>query len=206
LKVHGCVLDAERVISKRRSEQIFNADSALKICRVEQLLQTTHLVTMSPADFFGVKHEHITKGCCRYRCIARHRCCSRTGIQKTRATGYALLGAFGISDHATFLDMLPGLALVPIGTGLAIPAMTTSILSSVARHQAGTALAVLNAARQVGGATGVAVFGAIVAHGTAASITGGVRSALQISAALLATSSAILFWSRAGTSPVETAV
>src|SRR5471032_2912099 len=113
-------------------------------------------------------------------------------------TGYALLGAFGISDHATFLDMLPGLALIPIGSGLAIPAMTTSILSSVERHQAGTASAVLNTARQVGGATGVAIFGAIVAGGGAA-VMGGVRNAMLISALLLLVAVAVAWWSRAGT-------
>jgi MFS transporter, DHA2 family, methylenomycin A resistance protein len=119
--------------------------------------------------------------------------------------GYALLGTFGISDHATFLDMLPGLALIPIGSGLAIPAMTTSILSSVERHQAGTASAVLNTARQVGGATGVAIFGAIVASGTGVGVMGGVRSAVAISAVLMLTSSAIVFWSRAGLVPMAQA-
>jgi MFS transporter, DHA2 family, methylenomycin A resistance protein len=39
--------------------------------------------------------------------------------------GYTLLGLFGISGHATFLDMLPSLALVPLGMGFAVPAMTT---------------------------------------------------------------------------------
>ncbi len=114
-------------------------------------------------------------------------------------SGYALLGIFGISDHATFLDMLPGLALVPIGMGFAVPAMTTSILSSVERHQAGTASAVLNTARQVGGAAGVAIFGAIAASGAGAAVIGGVRSALLISAALLLLAVAIASWSRAGT-------
>jgi hypothetical protein len=47
-----------------------------------------------------------------------------------------------------------------------VPALTTSILFSVERHLAGTASAVLNTACQVGGATGVAIFGAIVASGT----------------------------------------
>jgi DHA2 family methylenomycin A resistance protein-like MFS transporter len=77
------------------------------------------------------------------------------------AAGYALLGLFGVSNDATFLEMLPGLALIPGGMGLAVPAMTTSILSSVDRSQAGTASAVLNTARQVGGAMGVAIFGAM---------------------------------------------
>jgi DHA2 family methylenomycin A resistance protein-like MFS transporter len=115
------------------------------------------------------------------------------------SAGYAMLGVFGISYDATFLDMLPGLALIPIGMGFAIPAMTTSILSSVERHRAGTASAVLNAARQVGGATGVAMFGAIVAGGTGADVMSDVRNVMLISAALLLAAVAIAYWSRAGT-------
>jgi DHA2 family methylenomycin A resistance protein-like MFS transporter len=114
-------------------------------------------------------------------------------------SGYTLLGLFGISGHATFLDMLPGLALVPLGMGFAVPAMTTSILSGVERQQAGTASAVLNTARQVGGATGVAIFGAVVASGAGASVMSGVRGAMLMSAALLLVAVAIALWSRAGT-------
>ena len=77
------------------------------------------------------------------------------------AAGYALLGIFGTAHDSTFLEMLPGLVLIPAGMGLAVPAMTTSILSAVDRNQAGTASAVLNTARQVGGALGVAIFGAM---------------------------------------------
>lgn len=101
------------------------------------------------------------------------------------ATGYALLGTLGVSDHASFLEMLPGLVLIPAGMGLAVPAMTTSILGGVERHQAGIASAVLNTARQVGGAMGVAVFGALVAAGSSAQVLGGVRIAMAISATLL---------------------
>src|SRR5476651_867657 len=138
--------------------------------------------------------------------IAVGRLSARTGLRALMVgggligcSGYALLGIFGISDHATFLDMLPGLALVPMGMGFAVPAMTTSILSSVERHQAGTASAVLNTARQVGGATGVAIFGAIVAGGSGAAVMGGVRSAMLVSAALLLAAVAIAWWSGAGT-------
>lgn len=77
------------------------------------------------------------------------------------AAGYALLATFGVGNDASFLEMLPGLALIPAGMGLAVPAMTTAILSAVDRSQAGTASAVLNTARQIGGATGVAIFGAM---------------------------------------------
>jgi DHA2 family methylenomycin A resistance protein-like MFS transporter len=74
--------------------------------------------------------------------------------------GYGLLLRLG--GGATFIDMLPGFVLIPAGIGLAVPAMTTAILSSVDRARSGTASAVLNAARQVGGAIGVAAFGALV--------------------------------------------
>lgn len=100
-------------------------------------------------------------------------------------SGYALLGLFGISGSASFWAMLPGLALIPAGMGLAVPAMTTAILASVAKHQAGTASAVLNTARQVGGAMGVAVYGALVATPSAAAILAGIEAAMAISAALL---------------------
>jgi MFS transporter, DHA2 family, methylenomycin A resistance protein len=73
------------------------------------------------------------------------------------------------------------------------------ILSGVEPQQAGTASAVLNTARQVGGATGVAIFGAVVASGASASVMSGVRGAMLISAALLLVAVAIALWSRAGT-------
>lgn len=109
------------------------------------------------------------------------------------AAGYALLGIFGISEDAGFLAMLPGLALIPGGMGLAVPAMTTSILSAVDRSQAGTASAVLNTARQVGGALGVAVFGALIASGATATVLHGIGIALAISTALLL-AGAMLAW------------
>jgi len=57
---------------------------------------------------------------------------------------------------------------------------------------------VLNTARQVGGATGVAIFGAIVASGSGVEIMGGVQSVMGISAALLLAAAAMAFFSRAG--------
>jgi DHA2 family methylenomycin A resistance protein-like MFS transporter len=100
-------------------------------------------------------------------------------------SGYALLGIFGVSESASFWAMLPGLALIPAGMGLAVPAMTTSILASVSKQQAGTASAVLNTARQVGGAMGVAVYGALVATPSTAAILAGIEAAMAVSTALL---------------------
>ncbi|NCD68442.1 MFS transporter [Mucilaginibacter agri] len=54
---------------------------------------------------------------------------------------------------------------IPLGMGMAVPAMTTSILASVTKTRSGTASAVLNTTRQAAGATGVAVFGAMTNGG-----------------------------------------
>jgi MFS transporter, DHA2 family, methylenomycin A resistance protein len=99
------------------------------------------------------------------------------------AVGYGLLSRLG--DRSTFIDMLPGFVLIPAGMGLAVPAMTTAILSSVDRAKSGTASAVLNAARQVGGAIGVAAFGALVSGVTSGQIVSGLNIAAIAAAALL---------------------
>lgn len=99
--------------------------------------------------------------------------------------GYGLLGTVGIASHASFLQMLPGFVLIPAGMGLAVPAMTTSILSSVEKNRAGTASAVLNTARQVGGAVGVAVFGALVSDSFGGDMVTGVKIAMWTATILL---------------------
>ncbi|MEO8885999.1 MAG: MFS transporter [Mucilaginibacter sp.] len=57
---------------------------------------------------------------------------------------------------------------IPLGMGLAIPAMTTAILGGVTRTLSGTVSAIFNTSRQAAGAMGVAVYGTIAYGGTAA--------------------------------------
>lgn len=98
------------------------------------------------------------------------------------AAGFALLGRLG--GASSFAAMLPAFVLIPGGMGLAVPAMTTVVLSGVEARHAGTASGVLNAARQVGGAIGVAVFGAL-ATGGPDRIISGLHAASAISVLLL---------------------
>jgi DHA2 family methylenomycin A resistance protein-like MFS transporter len=84
-------------------------------------------------------------------------------------------------------DMLPGFAVIPLGMGVAIPALTSGLLASVDRHEAGAASGTLNACRQVGGAAGVAIFGALAA----VDVVTGLRVA-GISAAVLLAGAAIV--------------
>ncbi|SEG73720.1 MFS transporter, DHA2 family, methylenomycin A resistance protein [Actinacidiphila yanglinensis] len=81
------------------------------------------------------------------------------------------------------------LATVPVGLGggAAVPAMTGAILDAVPSDYAGTASAHLNTARQVGGAVGVALFGALVAS----HFLPGLRLSLVLAAAALMVGAAV---------------
>jgi MFS transporter, DHA2 family, methylenomycin A resistance protein len=112
------------------------------------------------------------------------------------ALGFALLS--GLSSESPFAQMLPAFALIPFGMGLAVPAMTASVLASVERRWSGTVSGALNAARQAGGALGVAAFGALGAGGSVA-IVHGLRSAAGISVGLLLAAAGIArVWVRSG--------
>lgn len=99
------------------------------------------------------------------------------------ALGY---GSLHFVDASTPLPMLlvPFL-LIPSGMGFAVPAMTTAVLASVAPERAGIASAVLNTARQAGGAMGVAAFGALAGGGGAWQVVDGLRIETAVSVALL---------------------
>jgi DHA2 family methylenomycin A resistance protein-like MFS transporter len=64
-----------------------------------------------------------------------------------------------------------GLSAIPLGlTAMAMPAMTATAMAGAPGHRVGLASGVLNAARQTGGALGVAVLGALLGVGAGVSI------------------------------------
>jgi DHA2 family methylenomycin A resistance protein-like MFS transporter len=95
------------------------------------------------------------------------------------AAGFAAL--VPLDTHTPYLAMLAGLIVMPIGIGLAVPAMTTALLASVEKERSGLASGVLNSVRQSGGALGVAVLGGLLS----AHAIGGMRASFIASAALL---------------------
>ena len=104
---------------------------------------------------------------------------TRFGTRKPMIVGALVdLAGFGVLALASTTESLPlmlvGFLLIPTGMGLAVPAMTTTVLSSVDKSRSSLAAAILNTARQSAGAIGVAVFGAL-AHGDAAHIGAGLR-------------------------------
>ncbi|MGG1948608.1 MFS transporter [Trinickia sp. NRRL B-1857] len=99
------------------------------------------------------------------------------------ALGYALLHF--TQANTPLLALLVPFLLIPAGMGLAVPAMTTAVLASVEHKRSGTASALLNTARQAGGAVGVAAFGALASGAGAASVVSGTRISAAVAAGLL---------------------
>lgn len=80
----------------------------------------------------------------------------------TVGTGTAAIGVLLISILGDQAGVLFGYLLVGVGGGAVIAPLTACVLASVSPAQAGVASGILNAARQVGGATGIAALGLIV--------------------------------------------
>jgi MFS transporter, DHA2 family, methylenomycin A resistance protein len=95
------------------------------------------------------------------------------------ALGFALL--LVLSSDSSYWIAVPAFILMPAGMGTGIPAMIGAMLASVERARSGVASAVTNAARQAGGAVGVAVFGSLAGH----DLVGGLHAGAVLSVILL---------------------
>jgi DHA2 family methylenomycin A resistance protein-like MFS transporter len=98
----------------------------------------------------------------------------------------AVLGLIGLMRIGAATPYLAiGLPLLGIGCagGLIVPAAATALIGAVDKAQSGIASGVLNTARQVGSAIGVALFGALIAG--AGNFLLGLKAALLISGAIL---------------------
>ncbi|MEU1941252.1 MFS transporter [Streptomyces sp. NPDC059474] len=111
---------------------------------------------------------------------------SRYGARAVVVAGL-LIGALGSGGLAA-VDVgtspwVTAVLMIPLGIGgsLAMPALTSLMLDSVAAERAGTAAALLNTSRQTGGALSIAVFGALLAGDFAP----GMRESLLLAASLL---------------------
>ncbi len=107
--------------------------------------------------------------------------------------GVSLLLYQRIGLHSTFWTLLPSLILGGIGMALTMSPMTSVAMASVPVDKAGVGSGVLNSFRQIGGALGIAVMGAILASYVAAPVTtlagkqqfvDGLHAALLVSAGI----------------------
>jgi MFS family permease len=94
-----------------------------------------------------------------------------------------------LGTDSTFWTLLPGLALGGIGMSMTMTPGTAAATRAVPVEKAGVGAAVLNAFRQVGGSTGIALMGAIMAAKlteppTPASFMAGFENALLVASAI----------------------
>jgi EmrB/QacA subfamily drug resistance transporter len=129
----------------------------------------------------------------------------RVGSRWLMGGGMLLLAAslfiFSRLDASSdFWDILPGLIVGGFGMALVMTPTTSAAMGSVPVDKAGVGSAVLNSMRQVGGALGIAVIGAIIAQSvhsapgtpqSAAEFVTGYQNALTV-AALIALAGAVL--------------
>ena len=92
----------------------------------------------------------------------------RIGSRWLMGTGMTLVSASlflfsRLDESSTFWDVLPGLLVGGLGMALAMTPTAAAAMGSVPVDKAGVGSAVLNSMRQVGGALGIAVMGAIMA-------------------------------------------
>jgi len=119
---------------------------------------------------------------------------SRSGPRPAMVWGLAA-GALGFvllaftSAQTPYALLLPSFLLISCGVGTAVPAMTTALLATVDKTQAGVASGALNTIRQAAGAIGVAVFGVIGGHSEQA--IGGLHATFWIGALLLLSGAAV---------------
>lgn len=102
-------------------------------------------------------------------------------------TGAGQFCMAGLDAESGAGALVPGLVLVGVGTGLAMPAIAGAALAAVAPERAGMAGGAVNTFRQLGYALGVAVFGTVLTsdmrgtlpHDAAHALAGGGAGALR---------------------------
>ncbi|MGV9341983.1 MFS transporter [Streptomyces sp. NPDC003688] len=100
-----------------------------------------------------------------------------------------LLGLLGVGTATPAFGAALLLVPLALGCALAIPALTAVMLDAVPAGRAGLAAGVLNAARQVSGGLGIAVFGALMAGG----FVTGLRTGVAVCVAALLVALALSF-------------
>ena len=94
----------------------------------------------------------------------------RFGASKVMVAGMIIAAAGFITlstlePKSNYVPMAVGLALVALGTGLLMPPATTALVTSLPPSKSGVGSAMNDTTREVGGAIGIAVVGALMSVG-----------------------------------------
>jgi EmrB/QacA subfamily drug resistance transporter len=77
--------------------------------------------------------------------------------------GGAMIWGGAILDHVAYAWLVPGYVLLGVGIGMVMGPSNTDAMNSVSARERGEASGVIQTARQVGGAVGMAIMGTVVA-------------------------------------------
>jgi DHA2 family methylenomycin A resistance protein-like MFS transporter len=102
------------------------------------------------------------------------------------------LGLLTVAPGTSYWAIALQLVALGGGLGLLVPPLTSTLLGSVEKSRSGIAAGVLNSTRQTGSVLGVALFGSLIGQSNA--FMAGTHAALAISAALLLTAAAAIWW------------
>ena len=96
----------------------------------------------------------------------------RVGSRWLMASGMTLVGSqllyfSRLGVHESYAMIVPGMLLGGVGMATVMSPSTAAALSGVPVDKAGVGSAIVNTSRQVGGSIGIALMGAIMAHGLA---------------------------------------
>lgn len=92
--------------------------------------------------------------------------------------GAGLVGLVVAGAHNSYWVLVVPLMASGLGMSLVMPAATAAVMEAAPSERGGLASGTLNAARQVGGAIGIALLGTLVAH--RANFVGGLRIAMPV--------------------------
>ncbi len=105
------------------------------------------------------------------------RLASRVGVRAAMVTGLSIatagvaLMAARVSAEGGYLSVLPGLAAMGLGAGLAMTPSTEAITSSLPREHQGVASALNDLTRELGAALGIAMLGGLLTAGYQSAIS-----------------------------------
>jgi DHA2 family methylenomycin A resistance protein-like MFS transporter len=92
--------------------------------------------------------------------------------------GAGLVSLTVVANHTSYGMLVVPLVASGLGVSVAMPAVTVAVMEAASLRRGGLAAGTLNAARQVGGVTGVALLGTLVAH--RATFVSGLRLSMAI--------------------------
>jgi MFS family permease len=103
-----------------------------------------------------------------------------------------------LTAHESFWSLLPALLVGGVGMAMTMTPSAAAATRAVPVDKAGVGAAVLNASRQVGGAMGIALMGAIVAHEahgvrSVAAFMAGFERALEVAAVIAGVGAVVAF-------------